>query len=124
MLPARPAYAPRGQAQYDAARAFCQRACEAQHGFDTLGMFASVLPFRVAPQRSAHTFCSRLVTGALQHVGVAAVAGMDPALTTPSRLHAALASAAQGVVDTVPARCARLDYAVPPEKKAPAQPDY
>jgi hypothetical protein len=98
------------QEQYTKVREFCARNARDGVGFDQFGMFASILPVHVSVARKDRTFCSRLVTEALQHGGVACVQHLDPARTTPSGLHAVLAAASPGVIDTVPARCQRLDY--------------
>jgi hypothetical protein len=55
-------------------------------GFDGLGMYLAALPFQIKPASSTSTFCSRLVTEALQAGGVECVEGLSPCIVSPSKL--------------------------------------
>lgn len=61
-------------------------ACHAQgQSFDKNGMYLATLPFPV-PRSRKGTFCSKLVTEALQRGGVRCVQGLNADIVSPSKL--------------------------------------
>ena len=80
--------------EYRACHQFCQSAHSQAYPFDQLGMYlASVHPGGCADKSSARvgkTFCSKVITEALQFGGVKEVQGLSPSAVTPSSLYAAV----------------------------------
>lgn len=87
---------------------FCKKLHKQKVGFDSWGMFSSVIPFCSQSPRHDATFCSRLVTEALQQASLAALEGENSVKMTPSRLHRLIKVVPDTMLDTVPARCMRL----------------
>lgn len=102
---------PMTREQYSKVQGFCQDAANRQMGFCMTSMLLSILPWQLVPARKHATFCSRFVTEALQEAQCHLVEGMNPMLTTPTRLHEALAKDQGKMLDTVPGRL-RLDWTV------------
>ena len=98
-------------AAYDRVQAFCRAAAQRKVGFCKASMFLSALPVQLMPARADATFCSRLVTEALQAGGVDLVTHFNPMLVTPTMLHDAVARDETKVLGTVPGRL-RLPWAV------------
>lgn len=80
--------------EYRACHQFCQSAHSQAYSFDSLGMYlAPVHPGGCADKSSARvgkTFCSKVITEALQFGGVKEVQGLSPSAVTPSGLYAAV----------------------------------
>lgn len=66
-------------------RAFCRAHAERETPFSPLAMYAAYLPVQIV--HTNHTFCSKHVAEALQSADVPVFRGINPALTTPSRLY-------------------------------------
>lgn len=62
-------------------------------GFDHMGMFMASLPVQLVPSPRRRTFCSRYVVEVLQAGGLEDVSGLNPSITTPSRLYRVLKAA-------------------------------
>lgn len=71
-------------------------------GFDSLGMYTSILPLIKAPKSPASTFCSRHVTEVLQAGRVPEVMQLDSAKTSPSRLYHVFKQGKRVIIDSVP----------------------
>ena len=91
--------------EYRACLRFCTEAVKSAYAFDNLGMYlALVHPGACVHKSSARvgrTFCSKIVTEALQHAGIDEVGGLSPSAVTPSRLYAALIGSERRVCNTV-----------------------
>ena len=91
--------------EYRACRQFCNAAVKNPYPFDNWGMYlASVHPGACAHRSSARvgsTFCSKIITEALQHGGVREVYGLSPSAVTPSRLYQAIMKSDRRVCHTV-----------------------
>lgn len=79
--------------EYEACLRFCAVAHSRNYTLDSAGMYASAVhpgcagvPSHVAGK----TFCSKIITEALQAAGVDEVQGLCPSAVTPSRLYAAV----------------------------------
>jgi len=92
-------------AEYKAAHSFCQSVVAEQYGFDERGLWlATVHPggcFDKASCRLGRTFCSKIITEALQFADVPEVAGLSPSATTPSRLYGAVVESGRRMCHTV-----------------------
>lgn len=69
--------------------------------FDCLGMFMATLPLQVLPSSRKRTFCSRYIVDVLQAAGLEEVSGLNPSITTPSRLYKVLKGAGLQMGKTV-----------------------
>lgn len=67
--------------------AFVREKHNAGVSFDKMGMVFAALPFEVRRRPHDMTFCSRYVTEALQDAGLQCVQGLNPSITTPSKLY-------------------------------------
>lgn len=77
-------------AEYNACLQFCSHSHRQQYGFDTLGMYFSVVHPHCFHRSSAavgRTFCSKIITEALQSAAVPEVDGLVPSAVTPSALY-------------------------------------
>jgi len=80
-------------AEYAACLRFCRDAEARGLGFDAVGMYlCPVHPgcLHRASLDTGRTFCSKIITEALQHAGVAEADGLLPSATTPSGLYSAV----------------------------------
>jgi hypothetical protein len=68
----------------------------AQTAFDRIGMYLATLPIQLLPTRLRKTFCSKYITTLLQHADVACVRGLNPSITTPSKLYKVIRQSVQG----------------------------
>jgi hypothetical protein len=64
--------------------------------FDGIGMFMSALPVQLLPSNPRKTFCSKYATKILQHADILCVRGLNPSITTPSKLYKVINSSMQG----------------------------
>lgn len=91
--------------EYKSAYQFCQSTVAEQYAFDNVGMYlATVHPGGCLDKSSARvgkTFCSKIITEALQFADVAEVAGLSPSSTTPSRLYSAVKDSGRRICHTV-----------------------
>lgn len=95
--------------EYDACLDFCRTAATHQMQFDNLAMWRSWFPtFLVctpcdaSSQHKGRTFCSKIITEALQFAGVGEVERLLPASTTPSTLYHTLAASSRLICSGVP----------------------
>lgn len=101
------------QAEYSAAYRFCEQAHTRDVGFTDVGMVAAYAqPCPMVNTRPSYelgyTFCSKIVTEALQAGGVEEVEHLCPCTTTPSTLYCALRESRRLVGHTVPYKCQRM----------------
>ena len=91
--------------EYKSAYQFCQSTVAEQYAFDDWGMYvATVHPgwcLDKSSSRVGRTFCSKIITEALQFADVPEVAGLSPSATTPSRLYAAVKDSGRRMCHTV-----------------------
>ena len=91
--------------EYENCLQFCQAAETWDLGFDDPGMYRSWYGTgccESSSQMVGRTFCSKIITEALQYGHVPEVEHLNPALATPSRLYAAVASSPRVVCSSVP----------------------
>jgi hypothetical protein len=77
-------------AEYAACLQFCSHSHRQQYTFDTLGMYISMVHPRCFHRSSAavgRTFCSKIITEALQFASVPEAGGLVPSAATPSGLY-------------------------------------
>ena len=99
--------------EYAAVYAFCKQAHSSDVAFTDAGMVAAYMQpcpvFNTRPSfELGYTFCSKIVTEALQMGGVAEVEHLVPCMTTPSTLYSALKDSRRIVHHTVPYKCQQL----------------
>lgn len=82
-------------------RSYCKQQTEQQIPFCIKSMYAAYLPFQLLNTEA--TFCSKHVTKALQYGGIYCNIGLNPALTTPSRLYK-LITKHSPILQVVPSR--------------------
>ena len=91
--------------EYRACLQFCEAAHQSAYPFDSMGMYiASIHPGGCAHRSSAYigrTFCSKIITEALQFAGVREVEGLSPSASTPSRLYAAVKDSERKICHSV-----------------------
>lgn len=95
--------------EYDTCLEFCRSSANQQLPFDDRGMwlswFLSASPC-VSCDRSSHdvggTFCSKIITEALQFAAVREVLDLRPAAATPSRLYACVRGSTRMACGSVP----------------------
>lgn len=91
--------------EYRAAFQFCTAAHQSGYTFDSVGMYlASVHPGGCAHKSSAslgRTFCSKIITEALQFAGVGEVESLSPSASTPSRLYSAVVDSDRRICHSV-----------------------
>lgn len=95
-------------AEYSALYGFCQSAVAHNLGFTDFGMVMSVLQpthcpvLNTAPSvQIGYTFCSKIITEALQFAGTAEVEHLIPCTTTPSCLYGAFVESPRKILSTV-----------------------
>ena len=95
-------------AEYSALYGFCQSAVTHNLGFTDFGMVMSVLQpthcpvLNTAPSvQIGYTFCSKIITEALQFAGTAEVEHLIPCTTTPSCLFGAFVESPRKILSTV-----------------------
>jgi hypothetical protein len=99
--------------EYDAVYSFCQQAHSSEVGFTDAGIVAAYAQpcpiFNTRPSfELGYTFCSKIVTEALQMGNVPEVEHLVPCMTTPSTLFSALKDSRRVVSHTVPYKCQQL----------------
>ena len=95
--------------EYDTSLEFCRSAVGHAMCFDSHGMwgswFAPVLgcsACEASSQQAGRTFCSKIITEALQFGGLQEVEGLRPAAVTPSRLYASVHKSRRIACSSVP----------------------
>jgi hypothetical protein len=100
--------------EYNTCMQFCITACSWELSFDESGMWRSVLcaPFHSCYGRRSQdvgrTFCSKIITEALQFAEIHEAHELNSSLTTPSKLYQAVTRSNRIVCDTVPFKAALL----------------
>lgn len=101
--------------EYASAYNFCKQAKDYDLGFTDVGMIASFLQPRACPciytnssLYTGHTFCSKIVTEALQFAGVGEVDHLIPCTTTPSCLYEAVKDSQRKLLCSVPFKRSQL----------------
>ena len=91
--------------EYRACHQFCQSAHTQGYPFDSWGMYlATIHPGGCADRPSSavgKTFCSKIITEALQFAETPEVSGLSPSAVTPSRLYAAVKDSERRVCHSV-----------------------
>ena len=91
--------------EYKSAYNFCQSVVAEQYRFDNVGLWlATVHPggcMHVPSCILGKTFCSKIITEALQFADVAEVNRLSPSATTPSRLYEAVKDSGRRMCHTV-----------------------
>lgn len=91
--------------EYNACLSFCQTAGTWELSFDEHGMWRSYYGCgccEPSSRQAGRTFCSKIVTEALQYAGLREVEHLNPAITTPSRLYDAIHQSPRVVCASVP----------------------
>ena len=95
--------------EYDSCLEFCRVASSHMLQFDNLAMWRSWFPQGLvctpcdpSSQHKGRTFCSKIITEALQFAGVREVETILPAATTPSVLYQAVFSSSRVICSGVP----------------------
>lgn len=96
--------------EYDCCLEFCRIASTHNLGFDDRGMWSSwfshslccCLACESSSQQKGATFCSKIITEALQFAGVKEVDGLLPSSTTPSRLYECVRNSSRLACNSVP----------------------
>lgn len=101
--------------EYSAAYAFCRQAAQYDIHFTDAGMLAAYFQPKRCPcvntaasLHSGATFCSKIVTEALQSAGVSEVEHLNPCTTTPSCLYDAVRDSQRKLLNSVPYKCNQL----------------
>jgi hypothetical protein len=101
--------------EYASAYAFCQQAVDYNIGFTDVGMVACYFQPKRCPCINTgsslyvgHTFCSKIVTEALQFACIPEVQHLVPCTTTPSCLYDAVSDSNRKAVCSVPYKRDRL----------------
>ena len=96
-------------AEYQSAHAFCTDAMACNLEFADTAMVCAYFQLPACPLFCTYpstnygsTFCSKIVTEALQFAGVSEVQHLQACLTTPSVLYDAVKDSDRGVMDSVP----------------------
>lgn len=80
--------------EYRAALQFCRSAVADGYAFDNLGLYLSTVHAGACLEKpssqTGKTFCSKIITEALQFAEVEEVDGLSPSAVTPSSLYAAV----------------------------------
>jgi hypothetical protein len=97
--------------EYNSCLEFCRSLSTQGIQFDDCGMWRSWFPQAIScvccdgsSHKKGRTFCSKVITEALQFGGVAEVRGLVPAAVTPSRLYERLFSSSRVICCGVPYR--------------------
>ena len=95
--------------EYQGAYAFCKQATDQGFEFTDWGMLGSYFQIQTCPflcsspsSSTGSTFCSKIVTEALQFAGVGEVQHLHPCTTTPSLLFETVRDSDRVVADSVP----------------------
>ncbi len=91
-------------AEYATCLRFCREIHNHALGFDTMGMYLCLFHPGCFHRNSldvGKTFCSKVITEALQHACVAEVDGLDPSSTTPSGLYHVIRGSGRRMCHTV-----------------------
>jgi hypothetical protein len=104
-------------AEYTALYGFCQSAVTHNLGFTDVGMVLSVLQptncpvFNTAPSvQVGYTFCSKIISEALQFAGTPEVEHLIPCTTTPSCLYEAFVDSPRKILSSVGYRREQLRH--------------
>ncbi len=96
-------------AEYISAYSFCKQAMGSRIGFTDAGMLAAYFQPKGCPcintgssLVAGHTFCSKIVTEALQFAGVREAEALAPCTTTPSCLYEAVKDSQRKLLSSVP----------------------
>lgn len=100
------------QREYEGSLEFCRTASKHGLGFDERGMWLSWCEIAnpccgvcdVTSQIKSATFCSKIITEALQFAGVKEVETLRASATTPSRLYECVRSSSRMACNSVPYR--------------------
>lgn len=91
--------------EYSACAQFCSQAVKEAYPFDSWGMYlATIHPGGCSDRPSSavgKTFCSKIITEALQFAGLPEVSALSPSAVTPSRLYAAVRDSERRVCHAV-----------------------
>jgi hypothetical protein len=105
------------QSEYHNAYTFCMQAAENDIGFTDSGMLAAYFQPRGCPcintgssLSTGYTFCSKIVTEALQFAGVSEADALTPCTTTPSCLYEAVKDSQRKLLCSVPYKCEQLRH--------------
>ena len=95
------------QKEFDSTLEFCRSAARQGLGFDERGMWASWFPrigccYEPTSQQRGMTFCSKIITEALQFGGVREVESARPSTTTPSVLFECVRGSGRIACNSVP----------------------
>jgi hypothetical protein len=110
-------------AEYQGCLSFCEAATSWGLGLDDHAMFRSYYGCgccEPSSRMAGSTFCSKIVTEALQYGGVPEVERLNPATTTPSRLYDAVHRSGRVVCASVPYKRGVLAHAAATAR--PAEP--
>lgn len=95
--------------EYDTCLEFCRATASQMLSFDNLAMWRSWFPPVLtctlcdqSSQQKGRTFCSKIITEALQFAGVAEVKHILPASTTPSTLYQSVCASNRVICSGVP----------------------
>jgi len=94
-----------------ACKEFCANASKQEYGFDDVGMALSILNPGCCGRSSAQTsktFCSKIITEAMQFAEMQEVQRLHPSSTTPSMLLDAVRDSSRRVCHSVPSRMRML----------------
>ena len=100
------------EAEHAAVSKFCADSVANKLEFDNTGMFGAYFRPRCVPNtpslHTGKTFCSKIITEALQRGGIPEVARMNASCVTPSALYTALRGSERLSIGSVPARHQQL----------------
>ena len=91
--------------EYELCLEFCMQASRESLVFDEVGMWASWVCCPVCELQSIHkgrTFCSKIITEALQYAGIQEVDRLSPSRTSPSSLYECVRQTSRMVCNSVP----------------------
>jgi len=97
--------------EYNACKEFCTSASRQEYEFDNVGMALSVLHPGCCGRSSAQasrTFCSKIITEAMQFADIPEVELLYPCATTPSMLLDAVRTSPRRLCHSVPSRMRML----------------
>ena len=101
--------------EYNSAYSFCKQAMDHKIGFTDIGMVAAYVQPKSCPCVGTNsslytgcTFCSKIVTEALQFAGIPEVDHLTPCTTTPSCLYEAVKDSQRKLLCTVPYKSNQL----------------
>lgn len=94
--------------QYENCLQFCRNVSESNVVFDNRGMYMSLFNMGCVGQSSKElgkTFCSKIITEALQHAQIGEFMECNPSLTTPSMLMDVSLVHTRRICSSVPFKC-------------------